>query len=545
MTRRVAACLALQALALGPLLLALPGVSLNDDWTQLFAFNAFLRDQLLQGELPVRADWLGGGFPIAGHPEYAVLAPHTLLVLVAGPVAGIKLWHTLAAMLGTFGMYRFARDTLALEELPATYAAATMATLGWTAAITASGNVPQVTNLWWPLLFWLVADGRWTRVAWAAVAVAVSLLDGHLNVIASLLVLGVAALAAGLRVFGRAVAAGALGALLAGYKLVPTLALLQLEDRAVESIEASRAGVADFLDVAGLVDGFPLGPLPWLLAGAGVIWGAVSSPHRRALVATVCVAAALWLGLGTPLFAHLPVLRSLDAPAKYFVAFGGFAVVALAASVVGRLPAWAGRAALGLTVLPLLFGSWSTLHGAVPAARDSMTHTAGLAEPVLTDAFERPWRGPAERKPDLYVLYRSGFHVVEWEDNFRLPTAITAAWRVDTQGILHPLPWTGPANARDAQVSALQLTPNRVSALVTATGPTELVVNTNGGSNWRCAPEHRPDAALLTVPVPAGTTDVECEARSPPLLVGAGVTGIGLALVLALVAGSRRQLKPA
>lgn len=535
---RLWACLGLQLVALAPLLDGLTRISLNDDWTQLFAFNGFLRDQLLSGSLPVRADWLGGGFPIAGHPEYAVLAPHTLLVLLFGPVAGIKLWVVAAALLGTAGMYQLVRETLALSERAATWAAACVATLGWTATITASGNVPQITNLWWPGLLCLLARGSRPSLLLAAAGIGVALLDGHLNVVASVLLLGVAALPLGRRTAQRAVLAGALGAALAAYKLVPTLALLLLEDRTAQSLEVARAGLGDFFGVQGLADGFPLGPLPWLLALAGAVLA--RGRARAALVLVVVVTAALWLGWGAPLFARLPVLRSLDAPAKYFVAFGGLAVVALGAFAVERLPSWAAWVALVATSAPLLAGGWQTLAGLFPL-EDTVTRQAGLAEPVLTTAFEHPWRGPPERKPDLYVLYRAGYHLVRWEDNFRLPTAIAPAWSLGDDGELRALAWPGPAHADGAQVGALEITPNRVSATVVSAAPTRLVVNQNGGDGWRCTPAHDPAAALLTVPVAAGTQTVRCDAVSRPLQLGAGISGVAaLAALLALRRARRR-----
>ena len=120
------------ALYLAPLLAQWSAISLNDDWTQIFAFQSYLHDSILnQGEIPHRAHWLGSGFPIIAHPEYPILSPLTGVVLAFGPVGGTKLNVVLVTLIGMAGMWLFCRRTLRADAGPAVYGTFAFVMAGW------------------------------------------------------------------------------------------------------------------------------------------------------------------------------------------------------------------------------------------------------------------------------------------------------------------------------------------------------------------------------------------------------------------------------
>ena len=543
-------------------------ITWNDDWTQIFAFAAFLRDSLLDGELPVRSPWLGGGFPILGHPEYPVLSPFTPLVLLVGPILGVKLIVLVVLAAGAVGTFLYCRDTLGTAPESAAMASSLLIASGWTTAILESGNYPQIHYFWLPLMAWLLArPGGWRvdgSLAFACLIGATALTDGHLNTVILFGLVAVLVLAQSRRFAPRLLLFLGLTAALAAFKLLPTFALLRLEDRAIEDyaggLQVGAFAAADFVGLACRPDGFALGPLPWLVAGVALLnW-------RRALPLLVLGGLGFWLALGPKapvdlfwLITRLPVLGSIDAPTKYLVFSVGFAVIALAALGVDRAavrfrPALAVAATLG-AVVPLLATAWPTLTALF--TEPDVPRVRRPYEPLITDAFDTgAWAGPRDRRPDLYAYYQKGIPLVRWEDNFRLPTGQRPAWTLSLAGELAPAPgYLGAAWTAEGPLQAPEWTANSVTvALSPATDGrlvTPVTINQNGSMNWRCAVNGGRDAgvqrpegpdALLAVTAPVDATLLRCEYQSPDFRLGAWISALtALALIAAAVLASRRR----
>ena len=543
------------AFAVGAPLLSSPGaISPNDDWTQIFAFQAYLEDSLLRdGELPERSHMLGSGFPLPAHPEYPIISPLTPSVLLFGAVLGTKINVLLVLLAGVLGMWLLTRRVLQLPVGPAVWACVTLAACGWFPAILASGNYPEIVFLLLPLLAFLVFEGRLLP---AAILGATMLLDGHLNTVVCFVMLAVWAALRGRRDLGRFAAAMAATAGLAAYKLVPTIALLRIEDRAIESgaaaLEVAPFDLGAFVGLTCRADGFALGPLPWLLAALGglALW-------RRAwrLGALLILALLLMGGPHAPLdlFAllrRLPVLRSIDAPSKYFVFCVGFFAILLGAHALSSAPRrWARAAcvaAIALTIVPLWWANRGTL-AAVFTEPDVPPLTRRYVQ-VDTEYFvQGEWRGPPEARPDLYVYYRQGLGIVRWEDNFQLPSAAVPALEVTPDGYQRTNPdyrgeaWLGGAGSATVEI----VSANTVQVAYDAASDDVLTINQRWDDGWGCdggVPVDR--AGLLAVSVPAGAGTIRCGYASAPLRWGGLVSALTLLALLALT-GWRRTRRPA
>lgn len=540
--------LALTAGFLAPMLVDPSAITLNDDWTQILAFQGYLRDQLLEhGALPHRSHVLGGGFPLPGHPEYPVLSPLTLPVLLFGVTLGTKLAVVIVHLLGVAGMWGLCRRRLDLDLLPSGYAALVFAVGGWTPAILESGNYPQIHFMAFPLLLMLTlprkGEERWFDggVVLGAIVAGTMLLDGHLNAVACLILLAVTAASFGRVPALRAglVLAGAAG--LAAYKLGPTLALLAVSDRAVDAgaIEAVQTTWDHWLGLSGTADSYALGRVPWILAAGalGALYWTRRPEWHRILRPAGLLLLALWLWAGPTapidLFAllhKLPVMRSMDAPGKYFAFFVGFYGLLLGAEALQRLPAswprWIAPLAIGAAALPLAVMGMRTLSGIFD--EPDVPHRVRSLVQVDTDFFRGgTWTGPGAR-PDLYVWYRHGVGILRWEDNFQLPAPSKAAWQVNGDGTqskspAHPGEVWLEAGAGEAPSPAklTHISANRMTASVTAKKGGWLVFNQRFDGGWSCgAREIRERGGLLGVRVGTQGGTVDCRYTSKPLVAG-------------------------
>jgi len=74
---------------------------------------------------------------------------------------------------------------------------------------------------------------------------------------------------------------------------------------------------------------------------------------------------------------------------------------------------------------------------------------------------------------------------------------------------------------------------NALSVEVQAKSKTELTINQVFDSNWQCSSGEIVDrGGLLTLPVPAGNSQIECEYRSQAFRAGLGISIIALLCML-------------
>jgi hypothetical protein len=533
-------------LYMAPLLTNLTAISLNDDWTQIFAFQSYLHDSILEhGEVPHRAHWLGSGFPIIAHPEYPILSPLTAVVLAFGPIGGTKLNVILVTLIGMAGMWLFCRRTLKAAVGPAVYGTLAFTFSGWLPAILQSGNYPEIYFLWFPLLAYLVLrDQRFDgALVLAGVVATVMLLDGHLNTVCCLGVLFLWSALRSRHAVVRSLIFLGITAGLAAFKLIPTIALLVIEDRSIDAYQAIETVPFQWRAFAGYqaeTTGFSLGPLPWLLAFASVAWWRQTWP----LLAAFVVSALLYLGPSAPidlfwLLSRLPVLSSIDAPSKYFVVFAGFFAIALGVQTLMTVPSrwrtWLTPACTLLTVVPLVLLNRPLMSEVftkpdIPAIDRAFTQ-------VDTDYFVSDvWTGPEDKRPDLYRAYQRGVGLLRWEDNFQLPVQTLAAWTIESDGsttVHSNYPQEASLAQGHGRAKVTSIGANHLKVAYTATLTDSVVVNQHYAPGWRCTPSDPIDqAGLLTIPIDAGEGVVSCAFSARALQWGAGISWTTLATLL-------------
>lgn len=83
------------------------------DWYEAYPFPSFFRLSVFNyHQFPLRAPHFAGGYPLIGHPYDLSLSPVSLLVLLFGPIAAIKLSVFLIFLLSTICVYFLARQVL-------------------------------------------------------------------------------------------------------------------------------------------------------------------------------------------------------------------------------------------------------------------------------------------------------------------------------------------------------------------------------------------------------------------------------------------------
>ena len=540
-----------------PFLLPWSSISWNDDWTQIFAFQSYLYDSILShGELPMRAHWLGSGFPLIAHPEYPILTPFTATVLLLGPIGGTKVNVVLITLLGVKGMWRCARETLQLDAGPAVYGTLLFLLCGWLPAILHSGNYPEIYFLWFPWLAHLVLrekpfDGA---LVGAAVVGALMLLDGHLNSVCCFVFLGIWACMRSRKTILRTAVFGILTLLLAAFKLVPTVALLLVEDRSIDLYQAVETVPFQWRAFAGFqaeTTGFALGPLPWILAFASLRWWR----QTWSLLVAFVLSILLYFGPDSPIdlfwaLTRLPVLASLDAPAKYFSFFVGFFAIGLGMITLQRIPAhwkrWAIPLCILITAIPLIVQNRPAL-GHIFTEPDVATADVPFQQ-FDTDYFVADqWTGPEDQRPDLYRTYRAGLGVLRWEDNFQLPVHTEPAWTILPDGSTQ-----ATANHKgevalfsgNGDASLETITANQLVVQYTATQADKVLVNQHYDTDWQCTPTVPVDhKGLLAIPVEAGAGSITCHFRSSSFRLGAMISLIALLGALLGVWFQRRRTK--
>ena len=553
--------------------------SSNDDWTQIFAFQAYLADQLSTfGALPERSHILGGGFPIPGHPEYPILSPVIAPVFLFGPVLGVRLAAAIYYLLGVFGMWAWLRHRR-FDPAVCLYGTVVYATCGWFVAIMVSGNFPQIYYMWLPLWLWLIiphtadAPRLDLRVIAGAVLAAIALTDGHLNTVCTLLVVAFWALLSGGRALQRAILFAILTAGLAAFKLAPTIALLSVEDRSVDTygtatLETATFSLGLFTDTTGRPDGFPMGWVPWLVCLPALL--KIRQAEVLRWLSVFVVAALLWLGPKAPVdiffwLSRLPVMRSIDAPSKYFVFFLGFAAIGLGCHSLMLLPkALRQKAAIAVALAssaPLLWDGSPELTR--PFDRmDVATKTPTFLpyEPVDTAYFvSDDWTGKSTDRPDLYFFYRAGIPLLRWEDNFQLESHIIPSQEVLMDGTIKPNPDAQPLAAlftlttaqidsktttgTSQEMDVAHLSANRITVRIpTKEEKTRLVINQVADPGWQCSGGTIvSDRPRLELHLPPNSEIVDCKYASAPLRTGGAITALTMLFLLGCTWLQRRR----
>lgn len=590
------------ALVLAPLLRSGSALPLNPDWVGPIRMAWLDRAALLGAhQLPLQIPAVDGGSPLLGHPHDLAAGPWLALVLLFGPVLGVKLVAALVVALGGLGTTRLARRGLGLGPAGAALAGGLFVAGAALPAALRSGSLPklQLAMLPWILVGWHTGGRRGV----ALVAGGLALVLGHAGPAGAAAVLVLLAWAAGTstRARWRTVAAALpLAALLVAGKAAGVAALLSagpLAGAKGGGSLADWAAVATGMDPVALVRSLVIPPLaaarptwpaePGLvhlgLGGLFLVPGAVHLARRRraagAWVLLVLGAAVLpWLVWG-PVVALLPPLRTLEKVDKAMVVPVALALALVAGAgldALQRRGRWRGPVALGVAAgallsaavasRPLVTGLFPV--AALPTVAGARLGGATVLLPQGPAAWHDPaalWRlalaaegvgvagikefsRPGAPRPTHTLALRPP--VDDWRPlaaGLREGRPLPVATLVPVAGAPPPARWAGDDPAR----GPLQLTEGpgwrQLSGLAGAGGRILLDRRAEGG--WQVAPVDAQDGVCcgilevdgrMAVDVPAGREALRIEHRAPGAALAWGLSLLGWLAVLGLGLWPRR-----
>ncbi|MCL4819677.1 MAG: YfhO family protein [Vicinamibacteria bacterium] len=402
--------LLLVLVAWAPVVFGSRSVAHYDLFYQHVPFRAFVARAQAQGELPLWAPGMRGGYPLHANGEAGLLSPveAPLRLLGWAPHRASDAAFVLGSLLAAGFAHAFGR-TLGMGR-----AAAALTGLAWglSGRVVAAAwpNAAVVAGLAPALLLALERARRAPAAPGSAVAVALAvgalLLAGRPQSLLPLALIAVVpVLQAAIEGRARAVALGlVLGVGLGAPQALPTLALVQDSvlvaglgplDRAWGSVTAANA--LQLVVASGTRLDWPearahVGVVTLALALAGLGLALRGGLPRVALgySAAALLAALLALGPATPLFelaGGVPFVGSARVPARYLLGFSlGVAVLAglaLHALVRGRRT----RVALALLVGAELVGSaWATIPWAPPALYEATPRMVAVLRALPRDA---------------------------------------------------------------------------------------------------------------------------------------------------------------
>jgi len=96
----------------------------DEDWFQFSSHNLNSRKSIIEyKQLPLWSPFLGGGFPIIGHPQDMTLSPLFLFILIFGETVGLKLIIILIYLSSALGTYLFSKKVLCFSQLTSSFVA--------------------------------------------------------------------------------------------------------------------------------------------------------------------------------------------------------------------------------------------------------------------------------------------------------------------------------------------------------------------------------------------------------------------------------------
>jgi hypothetical protein len=148
------------------------------DWELFVTMAAVPAKTVLHfGQFPFWNPYIGGGNILFAHPEVSVLSPFFPLILLFGPVAGLKLQILVAYFLGLYGTFLFARR-MDLSVTGSYTATLIFQGNSYFALHYSIGHIPftHFCFLPWFLYFLLEAEGNWKFIFAAAIAISLMIL---------------------------------------------------------------------------------------------------------------------------------------------------------------------------------------------------------------------------------------------------------------------------------------------------------------------------------------------------------------------------------
>ena len=512
-----------------PLLQSLERVTGCDDWTMRAARHAAFRESLLRfRQFPLRTPYFGGGYPSFADPEDSSLNPLTLLTVIFGEVAGLKLVAMAFHAAGAFGVYWLCFSVEGCGAPGALIAAVLFACGTWLPSRHFSGNTEEMQYMMLPWLLLLLHRSRrslrWTCAL--SVVLALMLTDGKLCWAVIVLGLAFFALWDGVgfekprrlcfdaTLARRLVTAVLLAVILAAVKTLPVIELLTVPRPSVPYTFTTHAHAYS----PGFVKAAPGLTLaqelirPHIFPPSYDASGCYAGPLALAVAALCGVltlrASARWLAVAGLAFwlamAHeapfdllrllcaLPVFANINLPVKYFDFFIFLALCVLWGRLPGILRRWLGTRA----------AAWA----AVSIAAINVAPAASVVREINSVCFRVPQfavervtfhhvRGVqivrSSPRPSQVLMYPNVRRGVGTLDSF-LPIRVSeraaprflihrnggatrnSAYRGETY-------FDRPGNRAEIEL----FTPNRIHVRVDVFAPGRLIVNQNFERHWK------------------------------------------------------------
>jgi len=559
----------------------------NDDWRALSAVHAFARDAVvLRHELPLRSHLLGGGYPLARHPEYPLFNPLFVLTVAFGETVGMKLVAVLYYIAAGAGTYAFARRVMGLDAIGSAFAGLVLVSSSWLPRRIVGGNLNEACCVLTPLILCLFyrSSGRDARWLGAVALSALAGMDGKLAWVAMCVFILLHAAFRMLR-FERgqtlidiallrhvAITTCVVGGLGLA-RIVPAMTLLGQVGgvgRPKLYLHGLEYGTKTILgyppcDLALSFIREKLAHMPWnselevgwAVVALAVIGTAVRIRESWRNVALFLVVAFFAMAVHAPvdvfrLLYAVPGMAAMRMPAKYF----DFFLVFLVACQSGVGVTWLARkrplpmGRLLLAGLILLGPGWYAVWHA--RANSTVFSQPAPARPRTPDPYHQV-RGvamsPSLDRPSLADAYgnvKRGVGTLDFFTSIPLPCTVEPKLFIDPEGRAFPNPrYRGECYFLAAANSATltSVAANRLDVEIDVKQPDTLVVNQRFDPSWRSDLGTVSDlGGLLAIRVDKpGAKTVRLRYRPMDVAIGVGLslaTAI-LAVVWVLAAGKR------
>lgn len=507
--------------AVSPLLLSLEKISYNDDFLQLSTRHFLLRKAVLGGEFPLWTPYLNGGFPSIADPEDPALSPFSLLTVIFGEIAGLKLIALLVFVAGCAAMFRFLREVAGVTPPGAAVGTVVFGLSGWFVTRLYSGNVNELYYFLVPLVllcleqFW--SSGERRRGFYAAALLALIAMDGKATFM--VVVLFLAAYSVGRAAILRRGKVGLDTALLFKFvavavaalafsmvKIVPVLELFAAKGSIVNPVIDTHTGAYKdvlaftYADLArGLVRpdtpnravSLYLGMMPLLLLAAGLLFRFGQTALWALLGALFSV---LWAGPNSPvdifrLLRYLPFFGTISQPHKYFDFFIVFAICvsfplgfdAVVKALDGRPRiSMAARLVLGAAaIIPLLAFTFPKYRG---------LYTSRPPELFAREFFQVKLPAGERSGEQMYFNAVQNVGTINWYGAILLPSAAEPRYLVDPAFGARANPaYKGESFClkSGSLCQPVYFGANRLKALISTGGPDRVVFNQNYDARWR------------------------------------------------------------
>jgi hypothetical protein len=531
----------------GPIFSHLTRLPANGDWDMFTDLRWVVYQTIIHFlQFPFWNPYKCGGMPMLGNPEAVVATPFLLLDLIAGPIAGLYLQILLHIALGFSGGYVLAR-VMGLGAIAGLVLASVFISTSWLYLQLAMGNLTlSLPIAYWPWMLALFFVGIYRQkiapLGVGGIMLALNATEGNYTFVYAVILIGVLSMTIALtqRSIRPIVAATALvifATAIGAIKLLPVAETLALYPR------GGWTGPED--DTLSMIPTFLFSrnqdlyrEIPGLAAFA--CYGAYLSPAFAVLAL---------IGLMT---GRLKVLPWLGAAIVFLLLARGNSGPYCALNLLRRLPFSGNIAFPTRFIYPFVFAvGVVAAYGAdfvCCAAQRWGPRTVGI---LLTIGLLDAWLvGP----PNLRYLFHSTTPEVQqvsqfrqiWSDNTQVMTeynqANLGAIHCWGYGIDADLPTTvvgynqpnysgeyyliGPG-----KVTQIEWTPNRLRYQVSASAPTELVINQNRFPGWRIergVGDVASRGGLLSVRLPAGSQEITLGFRPEHIALAAILTLLGL-----------------